>query len=148
MPVTIHHCFSTMNSRSREKVNSHSRQRVFVFMCDQSKFQSIIAYPNPLISMKQLSNQFMEQKFDHFFPCNFNYQPLQQCLVKRSSIWKFGTNHSEIITDIGCFRSGSVRTTDKCSVCSFPLVTRSFYLFPCQHKFHSDCLIAEVGEQC
>ncbi|KAF6032157.1 VPS18 [Bugula neritina] len=41
-------------------------------------------------------------------------------------------------------KSGTVRTTDKCSLCSFPLVTRSFYLFPCHHKFHSDCLIAEV----
>ncbi|XP_067928521.1 vacuolar protein sorting-associated protein 18 homolog [Watersipora subatra] len=41
-------------------------------------------------------------------------------------------------------KSGVVRTTDKCSLCSYPLVTRSFYLFPCQHKFHSDCLVAEV----
>ncbi|XP_071954720.1 vacuolar protein sorting-associated protein 18 homolog [Antedon mediterranea] len=39
---------------------------------------------------------------------------------------------------------GIVGPQQKCSTCSFPLLSRTFYLFPCQHMFHSDCLIAEV----
>ncbi|CAG8666814.1 6521_t:CDS:10, partial [Racocetra fulgida] len=31
----------------------------------------------------------------------------------------------------------------KCSLCDSPLLTRQFYIFPCQHAFHSECLIQE-----
>ena len=44
---------------------------------------------------------------------------------------------------VGC-RYTLVKAEDKCTVCTYPLMTRSFYLFPCTHKFHMDCLIAEV----
>ncbi|OAX44376.1 hypothetical protein K503DRAFT_861432 [Rhizopogon vinicolor AM-OR11-026] len=33
-----------------------------------------------------------------------------------------------------------------CSVCSQPLLTRQFYVFPCQHTFHADCLIGLAKE--
>lgn len=33
---------------------------------------------------------------------------------------------------------------ERCSVCSQPLLTRQFYVFPCQHTFHADCLIGLV----
>jgi len=39
---------------------------------------------------------------------------------------------------------GIVAANSKCHVCNFPLLTRQFYLFPCQHYFHSDCLTNEV----
>ena len=42
------------------------------------------------------------------------------------------------------FRFACVKAQDKCSCCGYPLMTRAFYVFPCQHRFHSDCLIAEV----
>lgn len=38
-----------------------------------------------------------------------------------------------------------MKAEDKCSVCTYPLMSRAFYLFPCGHKFHMDCLIAEVS---
>ena len=33
-----------------------------------------------------------------------------------------------------------VHAQDRCSECNYPLLTRPFYLFPCSHKFHQDCL--------
>lgn len=33
---------------------------------------------------------------------------------------------------------------DTCAHCSYPLLTRQFYVFPCRHGFHADCLINEV----
>lgn len=52
----------------------------------------------------------------------------------------------EIRKEIQSFRNkyAFVSATDKCAACNFPLMARSFYLFPCHHKFHSDCLIGEV----
>ncbi|KAG8815007.1 hypothetical protein FRC17_000900 [Serendipita sp. 399] len=35
---------------------------------------------------------------------------------------------------------------ERCSSCSYPLFTRQFYVFPCQHCFHADCLIGLVKE--
>ena len=33
----------------------------------------------------------------------------------------------------------------KCTICTYPLLIRGFYLFPCQHSFHIDCLVNDVS---
>lgn len=33
---------------------------------------------------------------------------------------------------------------EQCFICGFPLATRRFYVFPCQHSFHCDCLLDKV----
>jgi len=38
-------------------------------------------------------------------------------------------------------RFSIVASTERCTVCDYPLLTRQFYIFPCQHSFHADCLI-------
>ncbi|GAA6004427.1 hypothetical protein JCM10207_000722 [Rhodosporidiobolus poonsookiae] len=37
-----------------------------------------------------------------------------------------------------------VDANEKCGSCGQQLLTRQFYVFPCQHCFHADCLIQEV----
>eukprot|EP01113_Clastostelium_recurvatum_P023090 TRINITY_DN2761_c0_g1_i3.p1 TRINITY_DN2761_c0_g1~~TRINITY_DN2761_c0_g1_i3.p1 ORF type:complete len:987 (-),score=308.24 TRINITY_DN2761_c0_g1_i3:8-2968(-) len=39
---------------------------------------------------------------------------------------------------------GYVGAQQRCEVCHYGVLTRSFYLFPCQHVFHADCLVAEI----
>ncbi|KAI9293383.1 hypothetical protein K502DRAFT_293809 [Neoconidiobolus thromboides FSU 785] len=34
---------------------------------------------------------------------------------------------------------------EKCIICLNNILTRQFYIFPCQHPFHSDCLIKKVS---
>ncbi len=41
----------------------------------------------------------------------------------------------------------TVDVGEKCSVCSFTILTRQFYVFPCHHTFHADCLVGLVGTQ-
>lgn len=41
-------------------------------------------------------------------------------------------------------RFAVVASTERCTSCDFPLLTRQFYIFPCQHTFHADCLIKNL----
>ncbi|KAI9322126.1 Pep3/Vps18/deep orange family-domain-containing protein [Dichotomocladium elegans] len=43
-------------------------------------------------------------------------------------------------------RFALVNAVEKCYICHFPLLTRQFYIFPCQHAFHADCLIDHVSQ--
>ena len=40
----------------------------------------------------------------------------------------------------------TVDASDRCSVCGLGLLVRQFYVFPCQHTFHADCLISQVSQ--
>ena len=44
-------------------------------------------------------------------------------------------------------RYAIVEPGEKCYVCGLPLLSRQFFVFPCQHSFHSDCLGRKVLEQ-
>jgi len=41
-------------------------------------------------------------------------------------------------------KCGVVQGSAVCGICAYPLLTRPFYLFPCNHGFHSDCMATEV----
>jgi hypothetical protein len=42
-------------------------------------------------------------------------------------------------------RYAFVKAQDECSICDLQLLMRPFYLFPCGHRFHSDCLLTELN---
>ncbi|GAB1320158.1 tethering complex subunit [Madurella fahalii] len=44
-------------------------------------------------------------------------------------------------------RYAIVEPGEKCFACGLPLLSRQFFVFPCQHAFHSDCLGRRVLEQ-
>ncbi|KAI2472069.1 Pep3/Vps18/deep orange family-domain-containing protein [Annulohypoxylon bovei var. microspora] len=44
-------------------------------------------------------------------------------------------------------RYAIVEPGEKCYACALPLLSRQFFVFPCQHAFHSDCLGKKVLEQ-
>jgi hypothetical protein len=39
----------------------------------------------------------------------------------------------------------TIDAEEQCSQCSHLLMTRHFYVFPCRHCFHADCLISLVS---
>jgi tetratricopeptide (TPR) repeat protein len=41
-------------------------------------------------------------------------------------------------------RYGYVKQAQRCDLCGVNVLSRAFYLFPCQHAFHADCLRDEV----
>jgi hypothetical protein len=50
--------------------------------------------------------------------------------------------------DIGTLQNRfvTIDAGDTCSVCGHLLLTRQFYVFPCRHDFHADCLISLAKE--
>ncbi|KAI1492124.1 Pep3/Vps18/deep orange family-domain-containing protein [Biscogniauxia mediterranea] len=44
-------------------------------------------------------------------------------------------------------RYAVVEPGERCYACGLPLLSRQFFVFPCQHAFHSDCLGRKVLEQ-
>ncbi|XP_067005382.2 vacuolar protein sorting-associated protein 18 homolog isoform X2 [Anabrus simplex] len=58
------------------------------------------------------------------------------------------TRSAEVIRDeIHTFRNryAFIQVQDMCDVCEMQLLMRPFYFFPCGHRFHSDCLLSELG---
>lgn len=43
-------------------------------------------------------------------------------------------------------RFAVINAVEKCYLCQFPLLTRQFYIFPCQHAFHADCLVNRTSK--
>lgn len=41
-------------------------------------------------------------------------------------------------------RSTFVYARDECNACNVQLLVRPFYVFPCGHRFHYDCLVAAI----
>jgi len=37
-----------------------------------------------------------------------------------------------------------IPVNELCRICNKTLLTRQFYIFPCQHLFHADCLLNSV----
>jgi hypothetical protein len=42
------------------------------------------------------------------------------------------------------YRFVVIGSMERCCLCDMPLLTRQFYVFPCQHSFHADCLVDRV----
>uniref|UniRef100_A0A1B6D9S6 Vacuolar protein sorting-associated protein 18 homolog n=1 Tax=Clastoptera arizonana TaxID=38151 RepID=A0A1B6D9S6_9HEMI len=58
------------------------------------------------------------------------------------------TQSAEVIrNDIVAFRNRFmiIEPSNVCCICDLQLLLRPFYVFPCSHKFHFDCLIAELS---
>jgi len=39
---------------------------------------------------------------------------------------------------------GFVNDGHTCDLCGYALLTRPFYMFPCEHVFHTDCFVNEI----
>ena len=45
-------------------------------------------------------------------------------------------------------RSVTIGADTRCQICDTRLLTQGFYMFPCTHAFHRDCLLQEVHVTC
>jgi vacuolar protein sorting-associated protein 18 len=50
------------------------------------------------------------------------------------------------ISGLSC-RYAVIQAGESCLICGYPLLTRQFYIFPCRHTFHADCLVTKLKEE-
>ncbi|XP_076620663.1 vacuolar protein sorting-associated protein 18 dor [Colletes latitarsis] len=108
----------------------------FLEDCDIIRIEDILPFFSDFVTI------------DHFKDaiCN-SLQEYNQHIQDLKEEMQEATKAAEIIRkDIQEFRTRCtfVYTKDTCNMCDVQLLLRPFYVFPCGHRFHRDCLVAAL----
>ncbi|XP_063825153.1 vacuolar protein sorting-associated protein 18 homolog isoform X1 [Ostrinia nubilalis] len=103
----------------------------------------------PLIKIEDILPFFSDVvTIDHFRePICQSLEEYNTQIEELKSEMEEATRSAEYVrSEIQSFRNRSVlvMVSDACCLCDIALLLRPFYLFPCGHKFHSDCLLSEI----
>ncbi|XP_034830412.1 vacuolar protein sorting-associated protein 18 homolog isoform X2 [Maniola hyperantus] len=103
----------------------------------------------PLIKIEDILPFFSDVvTIDHFRePICQSLEEYNKQIEEIKAEMEEATNSAECVrNEIQSFRNRSVlvSVSDACCLCDIALLLRPFYLFPCAHRFHSDCLMAEM----
>ncbi|GIY21182.1 vacuolar protein sorting-associated protein 18 homolog [Caerostris extrusa] len=111
-----------------EKKNDIKRAMEFLQECDLIKIEDILPFFPDFVTI------------DHFKKYNQHIEGLKEEMEVATQ------STEEIRGEIQTFRNkySMVTSQEKCASCGYPIMGRSFYLFPCKHVFHSICMVAEV----
>lgn len=110
----------------------------FLKRCDLLKIEDLIPFFPDFIVIDDFKDEICTALEDY----SRNIDSLKKEMDESS---KTATN---IRIDIAALdrRYAIVEPGDKCHTCSMPLLSRQFFVFPCQHAFHSNCLGKKVME--
>ena len=108
----------------------------FLQNCDIVRIEDILPFFSDFVTI------------DHFKDaiCN-SLQEYNQHIQDVKEEMQEATKAAELIRkDIQEFRTRCtfIHAKDTCNTCDVQLVLRPFYVFPCGHRFHSDCLVAAL----
>ncbi|KAH6984982.1 Pep3/Vps18/deep orange family-domain-containing protein [Ilyonectria sp. MPI-CAGE-AT-0026] len=111
----------------------------FLKRCDLLKIEDLIPFFPDFVIIDDFKEEICEALEDY----SRNIDGLKKEMDESSQT---ATN---IKIDIAALdhRYAIVEPGEKCYVCGLPLLSRQFFVFPCQHSFHSDCLGRKVLEQ-
>ncbi|CAH0723145.1 unnamed protein product, partial [Brenthis ino] len=103
----------------------------------------------PLIKIEDILPFFSDVvTIDHFRePICQSLQEYNNQIEELKAEMEDATKSAEYVrNEIQSFRNRSVHVSvsDACRLCALALLLRPFYLFPCGHRFHADCLLAEA----
>ncbi|KAH7349899.1 vacuolar membrane protein pep3 [Plectosphaerella cucumerina] len=111
----------------------------FLKRCDLLKIEDLIPFFPDFVVIDDFKEEICTALEDY----SRNIDSLKQEMDESSQ------TAANIKVDIAALdhRYAIVEPGEKCYVCSLPLLSRQFFVFPCQHSFHSDCLGRKVLEQ-
>ncbi|PSN40464.1 Vacuolar protein sorting-associated protein 18 [Blattella germanica] len=109
----------------------------FLQQCELLKIEDILPFFSDFVTI------------DHFKDAIcMSLQEYNQHIQDLKEEMEEATRSAQVIREeIQTFRNryAFVQVRDTCAICDLQLLLRPFYLFPCGHRFHSDCLLAEIG---
>ncbi|KAH9519313.1 Vacuolar protein sorting-associated protein 18 like protein [Bulinus truncatus] len=119
-----------------EEEKDIKRAMEFLHECDRLKIEDILPFFPDFVTIDHFKDAIITSLQEY----NSHIDNLKQEMEEATQ------SAEEIRKEIQSFRNkyAFVKAEDKCSACGYPLMSRAFYLFPCGHKFHMDCLISEV----
>ncbi|CAL1534740.1 unnamed protein product [Lymnaea stagnalis] len=119
-----------------EEEKDIKRAMEFLHDCDHLKIEDILPFFPDFVTIDHFKDAIISSLQEY----NHHIDSLKKEMEEATQ------SAEEIRKEIQSFRNkyAYVKAEDKCSSCAYPLMTRAFYLFPCSHKFHMDCLISEV----
>lgn len=108
----------------------------FLKDCDKVKIEDILPFFSDFVTIDHFKEAICKSLQEY----NQNIQDLKTEMEE-------ATKAAELIRkDIQEFRTRCtfIHTKDVCCTCDAQLLLRPFYVFPCGHRFHSDCLVAAL----
>ncbi|KAB5570153.1 putative vacuolar protein sorting-associated protein [Coniochaeta sp. 2T2.1] len=107
--------------------------------CDLLKIEDLIPFFPDFVVIDDFKDEICDALEDY----SRNIESLKREMDESSQ------TAANIKVDIAALdhRYAVVEPGEKCFVCGLPLLSRQFFVFPCQHAFHSDCLGRKVLEQ-
>ncbi|KDR19383.1 Vacuolar protein sorting-associated protein 18-like protein, partial [Zootermopsis nevadensis] len=109
----------------------------FLQQCELIKIEDILPFFSDFVTIDHFKDAICTSLQEY----NQHIQDLKEEMEE-------ATKSAQVIREeIQAFRNryASVQARDACSVCDLQLLMRPFYLFPCGHHFHSDCLLTELN---
>lgn len=108
----------------------------FLKQCDLVRIEDILPFFSDFVTIDHFKDAICKSLQDY----NRHIQDLKEEMEE-------ATKAAEVIRkDIQAFRKRCtfVHAKDTCNFCSVRLLLRPFYIFPCGHRIHSDCLVAAL----
>nr|CAD7458172.1 unnamed protein product [Timema tahoe] len=109
----------------------------FLKECDLLKIEDILPFFSDFVTIDHFKDAICTSLQEY----NQHIQDLKEEMEE-------ATKSAEVIREeIQTFRNrcSFVHSHDVCSLCDLRLLMRPFYLFPCGHRFHSDCLVSDLS---
>ncbi|XP_031837327.1 vacuolar protein sorting-associated protein 18 dor isoform X2 [Nomia melanderi] len=109
---------------------------IFLQNCDLVRIEDILPFFSDFVTIYHFKEAI----------CN-SLQEYNQHIQDLKEEMQEATKAAELIRkDIQEFRTRCtfVHAKDTCDTCDVQLLLRPFYVFPCGHRFHSDCLVAAL----
>ncbi|KAF4519225.1 hypothetical protein B566_EDAN015331 [Ephemera danica] len=108
----------------------------FLQQCDLIKIEDILPFFSDFVTIDHFKDAICNSLQEY----NRHIQDLKEEMEE-------ATKSAEIIREeIQTFRNryAFVSSHDNCNLCKKQLLARAFFLFPCSHRFHMDCLQTQV----